>query len=189
MNTTPDARTLNLCSAFALLLSERMFAAMDGQGGVSRQEGLALMHIGAFSPGFAALQGPLRLTQSATSRLVDRLAAKKLVSKKTRPADPREKVLSLTRQGKETVAAMLAARQAALQELFHSLDAEEMATLQKLVSKLLAAGEVSQSEAVLACRLCDAQACAGAAICPARGAKPDQILDHSEPRRLPTHLL
>lgn len=187
MNTSMDPRTFNIFGAFGLLLADRMFTAVAGRHELSLQENTALVQIGLFSPAFANLRTTLRLTQSATSRLVDRLAAKGLVAKQAQLDDPRGKLLRLTRQGEELMQAMLAARQAALEELFGALSPDETVTLLDLVSKLLAANIRSKEESDTVCRMCDLGKCPQDR-CPARYASQDSLVEHDN-KRLPTHLL
>ena len=187
MNMKIDHRTLNIFGAFGLFLADRLFAAIDGQQEFTRQEGIALIQIGLFSSSFANLETSLRLTQSATSRLVDKLAAKGLVVKKARDGDPREKNLRLTRQGEERMEKILRARQATLHDVFEVLDTEEMARLLTIVSKILTANISSKQESDRVCRICDLPRCPQDR-CPARYAGQD-ALESPEPRRLPTHLL
>ncbi len=187
MNKSIDPRTLNIFGAFGLLLADRVFTAVGGGGELGRQESVALIQIGLFSPAFANLQTTLRLTQSATSRLVGRLAARGLVAKQARPDDPRGKRLRLTRRGEEMMQAMLAARQAALQELFAALGEDEAATLLDLVSKILAANIRDEEESGTVCRMCDLGKCPQER-CPVRRAPQGGFVE-PDSKRLPTHLL
>lgn len=182
-----DPRALNIFGAFGLLLADRVFAAIDGQKELSRQEGIALIQIGLFSPSFAKLEASLRLTQSATSRLVDKLAAKGLAAKKPKSEDPREKSLYLTRQGEECMQKILQARQSALREIFEVLDPEERVRLLALVSKIFATNINDKQESDRVCRMCNLAECPQDR-CPARYTGQD-ALEPPEPRRLPTHLL
>ena len=187
MDTHIDARALNIFGAFGLLLADRVFACIDEQPGLSRQEGVALIQVGLFSPSFANLETSLRLTQSATSRLVAKLAAKGLVTKLARSEDPREKFLRLTREGEERMQDILQARQAELHSVFAVLDSEEAARLLAIVSKILAANIGSKKESDQVCRMCDLVKCPQDR-CPACYA--DQAArELPESRRLPTHLL
>ena len=187
MNTHIDARALNIFGAFGLLLADRVFASVDEQRELSRQEGVALIQVGLFSPSFVNLETSLRLTQSATSRLVAKLAAQGLVTKLARPEDPRGKFLRLTCQGEEKMQGILQARQAELHSVFEILDSEEVTRLLALVSKVFAANIGSKKESDRVCRMCDLAECPQER-CPARYA--DQAVhEPSESRRLPTHLL
>ncbi len=189
MAATPDHRTLNILGAFGLLVADRVFAVIERTEVLSRQEGVALVQIGLFSSGFTNLQTTLCLSQSAASRLVDRLAARGLALKSTHPEDPREKILTLTAQGAKLMQDILDQRQAALGELLAPLNSGETADLLRLAAKVLAGNIRSQAESDLTCRLCDLGKCPQE-NCPARhGAERPAAVTPVAPRRLPAHLL
>lgn len=189
MVANPDPRTLNILGAFGLLVADRVFAAIDRTEILSRQEGVALVQIGLFSPGFTNLQTTLCLSQSAASRLVDRLTARGLTLKSAHPEDPREKILTLTSRGAELMRDILEQRRAALGELLAPLDSGETADLLRLTAKVLAGSIRSQAESDLTCRMCDLGKCPQE-NCPARhNAERPAAVTPLAPRRLPAHLL
>ncbi len=187
MTANIDSRTLNIFGALGLLIADRVFAAVEQAGDLSRQEGIALIQIGLFAPTFANLQTTLRLSQSATSRLVDRLAGRDWVVKIAHPEDPRERVLQLTPAGEELVEDILGRKQDLLQELFATLDAGEVARLLGLAEKIFAVGIRSREDSDRTCRMCDLAGCPQAS-CPARHCAGENVAPPA-PRRLPAHLL
>ncbi len=198
MNGNLNHRSVNVFGALGLLVTDRVFAAVEQRGKVSRQEGVTLVQIGLGAPSFVRLQEVLGLTQSAASRLVDKLTGKGLVLKTPRLDDPRGKLLRLTRKGEELRQTILADRASALQEMLAPFDSKEISLLLELVSKIFRASSTSpggQEAAALACRLCDWAHCPQGS-CPARGIKQDVVPASFEeapassgPKRLPAHLL
>lgn len=187
MAANTDSRTLNIFGALGLLIADRVFAAVEQSGDLSRQEGAALIQIGLFAPTFGNLQTTLRLSQSATSRLVDRLASRDWVAKNAHPEDPRERVLQLTPAGEALMRDILERKQNSLQELFATLDAGETSRLLDLAGKIFSAGIRSREESDRTCRMCDLSGCPQAS-CPARHRAGERIAP-SAPKRLPAHLL
>ena len=187
MAANTDPRTLNIFGALGLLIADRVFAAVEQAEGVSRQEGVALVQIGLFAPTFGNLQTTLRLSQSATSRLVDRLVARNLAVKNAHPEDPRERILQLTPAGEALLGGILDRKQSSLQELFATLDAGETSRLLDLAEKIFAAGIRSREESDRTCRMCDLTGCPQAS-CPARHRAGERVAAPA-PKRLPAHLL
>lgn len=187
MAASIDPRTLNIFGALGLLIADRVFAAVEESGDLSGQEGVALIQIGLFAPTFGNLQTTLRLSQSATSRLVDRLAVKGWAVKSAHPEDPRERVLQLTPAGEALMGDILDRKQNSLQELFATLDAGETSRLLDLAGKIFAAGIRSREESDRTCRMCNLAGCPQAS-CPAR-CQAGESAAPPAPKRLPAHLL
>lgn len=187
MAINTDSRTLNIFGALGLLIADRVFAAVEQAGDLGRREGVALIQIGLFAPTFVNLQTTLRLSQSAASRLVDRLAARGWVVKNAHPEDPRERVLQLTPAGEALMGDILDRKQNSLQELFATLDAGETSRLLDLARKIFAAGIRSQEESDRTCRMCDLSQCPQT-NCPARHRVGERATAPA-PKRLPAHLL
>ena len=191
MAANTDSRTLNIFGALGVLIADRVFAAVEQSGDLSRQEGAALIQIGLFAPTFGNLQTTLRLSQSAASRLVDRLAARDWVVKNAHPEDPRERILQLTPAGEALMGDILDRKQNSLRELFATLDAGETSRLLDLAEKIFAAGIRSREESDRTCRMCNLSRCPQAS-CPARHRAEERATERAAtpaPKRLPAHLL
>ena len=182
-----DSRALNIFGALGLLIADRVFAAVEQSGDLSRQEGVALIQIGLFAPTFVNLQTTLRLSQSAASRLVDRLAARDWVAKIAHPDDPREKILQLTPPGEALMRDILGRKRDSLQELFATLDAGDAARLLSLAEKIFASGIRSREESDRTCRMCNLAGCPQES-CPARHRAEERAAAPAA-KRLPAHLL
>jgi DNA-binding MarR family transcriptional regulator len=85
------------------------------------------------------LADELRLTPRHMTALVDALEDENLVARRPHPTDRRATVVELTASGSEAANAVLAPSMNAIAGLFDELTAEEMAELETLVGKLLAA--------------------------------------------------
>jgi DNA-binding MarR family transcriptional regulator len=85
------------------------------------------------------LADELRLTPRHMTALVDALEQEHLVARRPHPTDRRATVVELTASGCEAANAVLLPRMNAIAGLFDELTAEEMAELEALVGKLLAA--------------------------------------------------
>jgi DNA-binding MarR family transcriptional regulator len=81
----------------------------------------------------------LGLTRGAISKLNDRLAQKGLVEIAASRSDARQQVVSLTRRGQALVPQLAAIADANDREFFGVLSASELATLRKLMLKLVRA--------------------------------------------------
>lgn len=150
-------RLANLLGVTALVAADRMQVATRSA---------ALVHLQAW-PGASieALRHVLRLSQPATVRMVDRLAAEGLVER--RPgADARTLALHLTRLGDAEATAVIARRGEALQAMLAPLDAEERARLTPLLERLVATLADDRPGALTTCRMCDRDACKRGPGCP-----------------------
>jgi DNA-binding MarR family transcriptional regulator len=154
-----ELRDLNVIGAFALALADDLKGAMEDLAEGNESACSALIVIGQES-GLSVdrLSKILRLSQPGTVRLVDRLAAAKLVERKT-GTDRRSVALRLTEAGKRQVRSLLVGRQHALIQALRGLDDWERSTLTAIASKVLRGLEHSQAECDRRCRLCDDHAC------------------------------
>jgi DNA-binding MarR family transcriptional regulator len=154
-----ELRDLNVIGAFALALADDFKGAMEDLAEGTESACSALIVIGQES-GLSVdrLSKILRLSQPGTVRLVDRLAAAKLVERKT-GTDRRAVALRLTEAGKRQVKSLLIGRQHALVQALRGLDDWERSTLSAIASKVLRGLEHSEVECDRRCRLCDANSC------------------------------
>jgi DNA-binding MarR family transcriptional regulator len=152
-------RMTNLFGAAALRAVDLMAAATAEAAGRGAQAPAALAAIDREPGGTVErLRHHVGLSQPATVRLVDRLEADGLVAR-TPGRDGRSIGLELTPRGREAVAAVRAAREAALEELLAGLDARERATLGRLLERLLERADFPGHEDSHVCRLCDVGEC------------------------------
>jgi MarR family transcriptional regulator, negative regulator of the multidrug operon emrRAB len=119
----------------------------------------------------AHLSRALGRSHSATVRLVDGLARARLVRR--RPgADGRSLRLELTPAGRTAAAAVRAARAQALDELVAALEGDEVARLEPLLERLLAASATNADSRWRICRLCEEPRCETTGRCPVDAAAP-----------------
>lgn len=154
-----ELRDLNVIGAFALALADDFKASMEDLADGNESACAALIVIGQES-GLSVdrLSKVLRLSQPGTVRLVDRLAATRLVERKA-GTDRRSVALRLTEAGKRQVKSLLVGRQHALAEALRSLDAWERSTLAAIADKVLRSLDHSELACDRRCRLCEADAC------------------------------
>ncbi len=154
-----ELRGLNVIGAFALALADDFKGAMEDLAESNESACAALIVIGQES-GLSVdrLSRILRLSQPGTVRLVDRLAAARLVERKA-GADRRAVALRLTDAGKRQVKSLQVGRQHALAQALRSLDAWERSTLAAIASKVLRGLDHSEVECDRRCRLCDENSC------------------------------
>jgi MarR family transcriptional repressor of emrRAB len=154
-----ELRDLNIIGAFALALTDDFKDAMEDLAEGNESACAALIVIGQES-GLSVdrLSKVLKLSQPGTVRLVDRLAAAKLVERKT-GTDRRSVALRLTEVGKRQVKSLLIGRQHALAQALRGLDEWERSTLAAIASKVLRGLGHSEVECDRRCRLCDDESC------------------------------
>jgi MarR family transcriptional repressor of emrRAB len=159
-------RLANLLGVTALAAADRLRgAAVDGLG-LAGSAPAALVHLQAW-PGepLEALRRALGISQPATVRLVDQLAASGHVERRSGP-DRRTRALHLTPSGERAADALLTRRAKPLHELLGALSPAEQAALEPLLERLVAALADDRPGAVHACRLCDRRACTRDRGCP-----------------------
>jgi DNA-binding MarR family transcriptional regulator len=78
----------------------------------------------------------LDLTRGAVSKVIDKLEAKNWITCSTKPGDSRVQLLSLTRSGSRILPQLAEIADQNDREFFDGLDADERATLQRLLGKL-----------------------------------------------------
>jgi len=106
----------------------------------------------------ARLGAALRLSHSATVRLVDKLEANGLV-KCRRAVDKRVVMIEATKRGRKRARAIIDDRRDAIVELLQPLKKRDRRRLARSLEKLLAALGPSPADARHICRFCDTAAC------------------------------
>jgi DNA-binding MarR family transcriptional regulator len=161
-------KAANLLGALALAVSDRLGeATQQGDDSLDASECAALVTL-AHYPGqpIVALGRTLGLTHSGTVRLADRMEAAGL-ARRTASGQGRAVALRLTDQGREAALRVLARRQAAAEDLVGQLHPSEVAEVERLAARLLAAITTDRRSARRLCRLCDEPLCAdGEQGCP-----------------------
>jgi MarR family transcriptional regulator, negative regulator of the multidrug operon emrRAB len=155
----PKLRTANLLGALACEISGRLDERLKSHPNQTDSSAAALNVIG-FYEGCSniALSRALKLSHTATVRLVDKLEAAGLVKSKT-GEDRRSVALSLTEAGRARVKAVLKDRCVSLGHLVDKLSAKQQAQLEGIMETLLRALTTSAEEADHICRLCDEIVC------------------------------
>jgi DNA-binding MarR family transcriptional regulator len=154
------AREANLLGAVSLAVSDRVRAATEGAAGQGGSAPAALVSLAGYLEGgpIDSLRGPLGLTHSAAVRVVDRLVAAGLVTRRE-GADRRSVAVALTPAGREAAERAAQARAEAVEDALAALDPAERAQLARLHEKVLATLTDGRAAAGHICRLCDADAC------------------------------
>ncbi len=155
----PKLRTANLLGALAGEVSDRLDRRLRSHPNQTDSSAAALNVI-AYDEGCSnnALARALRLSHTATVRLVDKLEATGLVE--ARPGrDKRAVALFLTDEGRSQARAVVVDRCLALGELLDVLSPDEHRQLALLTDKLLRGLTTSAQAADHICRLCDGTVC------------------------------
>ena len=154
------ARGANLLGAVSLAVSDRIGAAAERGAALGGSAPAALISLAGYLDGspIEAVRSPLRLTHSATVRLVDRLVAAGL-ARRSEGSDRRSVAVELTPAGHAAAVEAVKARGRALEEALADLDPGERAELARLHAKVLRTLTDGRATAGNICRLCDSQAC------------------------------
>jgi DNA-binding MarR family transcriptional regulator len=157
-------RAANLLGAHALVATDRMRRAT----GMELSSAAVLSALMTFADGASIdeLRRVLGLSHSGGVRIVNRLAARGLVDREPDPGDRRAVRLHLTPDGRRLARGLLGRRQAVLSALLAPLGEEELADLERLLERLLAAVTDSGEAAKRICRLCDPGVCGHPDRCP-----------------------
>jgi DNA-binding MarR family transcriptional regulator len=158
-------RLENLLGALSLSITDAVARSIEEAEGAYGSDTFALVllqHAEALRSDVLSRQ--LRLAQSSTVRLVDRLERDGLVRRET-GADRRTVMVSLTARGLRAAQRVLSVRRNVLQELVRKLSESERSALQSISVKLLSGLTVDLASAEQNCRLCDEGAC-NLAECP-----------------------
>ena len=158
--------TGNLIGALALAVNDRVTDAIEETVDIGGNAGAALVSIGT-RPGepIDQLAKVLRLSHSATVRVVDRLEQRRWVRRARIGHDGRSVSLELTKSGQTIFRRVLQKRNTVLNRTTDVLNDREVATLRNLAAKILASLPDNRAEARHICRLCEHAVCQGAA-CP-----------------------
>ena len=148
--TTPEVDTSPLqvtgrLSRIGAHLANRQEAVFD-QFGLNRGEVGALSTLRLAGPAHRLSPGRmgkgLMLSSAGITSRIDRLERRGLVRRLPDPDDRRGVIVELTDQGVEVVAAAVAAVARSDAELLQQLDADEVATFERLLRKLLTSFEL-----------------------------------------------
>ena len=155
----PRLRTANLLAAFAGEVTERVHATLKSHPNQTDSATAALNIIG-FWEGItnAELARALKLSHTATVRLVDKLEAQRLVEART-GKDKRATHLYLTAAGRKSVQPALVARCAAVETYLGVLTAAEEKQLAGLLEKLMRPLGTDAYAVSHFCRLCEFTVC------------------------------
>ncbi|MFG3342894.1 MarR family winged helix-turn-helix transcriptional regulator [Glycomyces sp. NPDC048151] len=168
-------RLANLLGAAALNVADLVAEEQRKTADLGESASAALLTLDEF-PGLAvtSLGRYIGLSQPAAARMVDGLAARGLVERRT--GSGRAVAVHLTSAGQRAVTRLLERREGVLAPLVAALDPAERVALEGLLTKLLYAvhDRTGRAERVpddalgeLLCRLCDRAACiSGGAACP-----------------------
>ena len=151
---------MNAFGALSRAVADRMQEAMAGVAGHGASGPAALVALDGPAGGTSidALRRILGITHSGAVRLVDRLAGVGLVERRVGP-DARTVSLHLTPTGRRTARRVLAAREAALEQVLAATSAAQREQLKSLLSVLISGLEPTAESAPRICRLCDAEHC------------------------------
>ena len=146
---------MNAFGALSLAVADRMNSAMAGVAGHGASGPAALVALDGAAGGGSidGLRRLLGITHSGTVRLVDRLAGAGLVERRV-GADARAVAIHLTPQGRRTARRVIAAREAALEQVLAPLSRTQRAQLGPLLGAM-----VSPLEDARICRTCNTSRC------------------------------
>jgi MarR family transcriptional repressor of emrRAB len=152
-------RTANMLAAFAGEITERVRTAIKNHPNQTDSASSALNIVG-FWEGItnAQLARALKLSHTATVRLVDKLEAEELVEARA-GEDKRATHLYLTEAGRSAVLPMLTARCAAVERYLTVLTPAEEQQLSGLLEKLMKPLGTDAFSVCHFCRLCDLATC------------------------------
>jgi DNA-binding MarR family transcriptional regulator len=155
-------RDANLVGSLALVISDRVGAAMAAAGGVSESAATALSALHHFldRPTVDLLRQVLGLTSSGTVRLVDKLVEVGYVRRRE-GVDGRSTAITLTAAGRAAAKRVVAARAAVLSAALGGLSEEEVAVLGGLVGRVLVGLMRGPGAVRWNCRQCDTGICRG----------------------------
>jgi MarR family transcriptional repressor of emrRAB len=155
----PKLRSANLLAALAGQITQ----LLEGHGKIhpnANNSTLAALNLIGFYDGCSnvELSRALRLSHTATVRLVDKLEASKLVVVR-RGTDKRSVAMSLTDTGRERVKEVLRVRCLLLADLIEALTPEQTRSLDAITETLLKSMVTAVGDGDHICRLCDQTAC------------------------------
>jgi DNA-binding MarR family transcriptional regulator len=152
-------RLENLLGALAISVTDAVARGIEESEGAYGSDTFALVLLQhAERLRSDVLSRQLRLAQSSTVRLVDRLENEGLVQRET-GADRRTVFVSLTARGLRAAERVIRARRSVLKDLVGKLSASERSALHGISVKLLTNLTVDLASGEQNCRLCDEEAC------------------------------
>ena len=163
-----SVRVENLAGAFASTVGRSIERAVTEATGLGPTEAAALVALAGYAHGERqdVLAAALDLSQPGIARAIERLAARRLLTRRRGPRDGRETRLQLTAAGRRAARSVLAARENVLAGALEPLGATERRRLETTLERLLAAMTPDRVTARRICRLCDGEACGHPAHCP-----------------------
>ncbi|WP_062236779.1 MarR family winged helix-turn-helix transcriptional regulator [Aureimonas sp. N4] len=154
-------KTANILGALSLALADGFRSAVADVLGIEGETGAAIIMIGAH-PGMSVGQvaTALRLTQSGSTRVIDRLTADGLVMRSQSPDNRRIVLLELTEKGHQLRKLALKQREGVLERAVSPLTDTENAELEGLLHKVLG-GLLNKrdGQCYQICRMCDESVC------------------------------
>lgn len=153
------SREENLLAAMALGIADRIRETVEADAEHGAMASAALNTVGFF-PGesISVLSKTLKLSHSATVRLVDGLAGKGLLER-SKGRDSRSVALSLTRTGKRAFGRLREKRRKAIAEIIDVLSVYEQTQLSRLCEKLLDQLTRDRASGDFICRFCEIESC------------------------------
>jgi DNA-binding MarR family transcriptional regulator len=168
-------RAANILGALALVVSDRMTAAIEGASAHAVTGATALSALHHFlppEPSIDLLRQVLGLTHSGTVRLVDRLEDAGHVRRVPGP-DGRTTTVRLTPAGRRAARRVSGARSDGLGDALDALSPAEQDQLADLAGRILDGLKRGAGATRWGCRLCDTGACGRAeGRCPVAGPRP-----------------
>jgi DNA-binding MarR family transcriptional regulator len=152
-------RTANLLGVVGLAVAGRIEHPAREIPNPAGETPAALVVIGyGLGPSNDELRQVLGLSHPGVVRLVDRLVADRLVTRRD-GRDKRSIALHLTKQGMALREELLKGRLAAIRPLLAPLSGAEQDALAGLLHKMLSGMETTDQERCNLCRLCDGRVC------------------------------
>ncbi|MDQ6874727.1 MAG: MarR family winged helix-turn-helix transcriptional regulator [Actinomycetota bacterium] len=165
------AATANILGALALAVAGQLDTT-EVSAGHAGSDTAALSALDQFldRPNVSRLCSVLGLSHSGTVRLLDRLGALGLVTRRS-GVDGRTRAVTLTPQGRRAARRAAQSRAAYLDALLNDLSLSEIRTLHGLLARLMSQVVTSKYGGAWICRRCDLRACGrDEGTCPAANA-------------------
>jgi MarR family transcriptional repressor of emrRAB len=159
------SRLANTFAALALAISDEVMGQLSRRYSLGPSDAAALVVLSRAPQRIEDVSRQLRLSHSATVRLVDRLEAGGLAARSP-GLDARSVTVRLTPVGKRRARAVLAERDRLVDEILTDLSSAERELVGDVVERLLEQLGVDWRTTMQVCRLCDIPACEAEAPCP-----------------------
>ena len=154
-----QSRDANLLAAMALGIADRIRETIEAGAEHGSMASAAINTVGFFpAESISVLSETLKLSHSATVRLVDGLAGKGLL-RRTKGTDGRSVILSLTPTGKKAFDRLREKRRNAVAEVIDVLSKNEQTQLTRLSEKLLERLTRDRAAGDFICRFCEIESC------------------------------